>query len=128
MGRPSKAQPLIERLEASEVARERTTVMLLTLSGQWEVRDALERLSLSRTRFQVLRQRMLSAAVRALEPGAMGRPRRVGERASGCGKRVAALRQEIRLLRTRLELSEGPAAATILERLQGKAIRKGGSR
>ena len=66
---------LVGVIPASEAARERTKVMLLTLSGQWSVRDGYERLGMGRTQFQKLRRRMLEGAVGALEPGLAGRPR-----------------------------------------------------
>jgi len=65
----------------------------------------------------VLRRRMLEGALSALEPGATGRPR---TRVSGASEavckleaQVAALEGELRLLRTRLELAEGPAAEAV---------------
>ena len=120
MGRTSKPQQLIEHLQASEAARERTKAMLLTLCGHWEVKDALARLCLSRTRFQMLRQRMLEGAVQALEPGAMGRPRKLepqDARLRELDHEVDRLRGEVRRLRTRLELAEGPLALAVMRRL-----------
>ena len=75
MGRHSEMTTLVGAIEASETARERMKVMLLTICGHWSVRDGFERLGLGRTQFQTLRRRMLDGAVRALEPGLSGRPR-----------------------------------------------------
>ena len=67
MGRQSEMTALVDLAGASEMARERAKVMLLTLGGGWSVHDGLARLGVSRTRFQDLRRTMLRAAVSALE-------------------------------------------------------------
>ena len=41
-------ETLVQGIEVSEVARERAKVMLLTLGGQWSVRDGYERLGMKR--------------------------------------------------------------------------------
>jgi len=108
---------LLLAIEASDLARERTKVMLLTLGGGWSVKDGMAQLSLSRTRFQLLRRRMLEGALLALEAGPTGRPRlAVRAESEAMGKlkaKVVELARELRLLRTQLELSEGPAGRAV---------------
>lgn len=127
MGRRSRVDPLLRPILASEVARERVRVILLTLAGQWSVADGMERLRISRSRFQGLRRRMLGAALRALEPGVRGRPARQREARRGEVLRLheenEALRLELRMVQTSLELSEGPAGAAVRERLRAKLER-----
>lgn len=122
MGRKSKVEPLLRPIRASDVARERVRVILLTLSGQWSVADGMERLSISRSRFQGLRRRMLAGALRALEPGVRGRPPRRRPARSTEMEHLHAenegLRLELRMARTSLELSEGPAGAAVRRRLR----------
>ena len=117
MGRRSEMAKLLEPIEASELSRERLKVMLLTLAGSWSVKEGLERLSLSRTRFQVLRKRMLEGALCSLEPGATGRPRTAPSEASEAVRKlqahVAELRHELRLLRTKLEIEQSAAARAV---------------
>jgi len=96
---------LVGVIEASETARERTKVMLLTLCGQWSVREGFERLGMKRTRFQDLRRRMLQAAVCALEEGAAGRPRhRASESKRALPADVASLHHELELTRTQVDI------------------------
>ena len=117
MGRRSKMSQLLLAIEASDLARERMKVMLLTLGGGWSVKDGMERLSLSRTRFQLLRRRMLEGALVALEAGPTGRPRlAVSSESEAVVKlkaRVSELTQEVKVLRTQLELSESPAGEAV---------------
>jgi hypothetical protein len=99
--------PLLEAIEASPVARERTKVILLTLSGHWSVREGYERLGMKRTRFQDLRRQLLEAAVRALEGGVAGRPRSgpgESKRARALREQVVDLEHTLQLARTHVEL------------------------
>ncbi len=101
--------------------------MLLTLSGQWSVKRALDRLAISRTRFQLLRQRMLSEAVWALELGQPGRPRKPrdveSERTKALRARVASLERELRLVQTSLELAQSEVGEAVRQRLLVNARR-----
>lgn len=120
----SQPEQLIERLEASDLARERTKVILLTLFGDWEVKHALARLGISRTRFQVLRERLLAGAVAALEPASIGRPRTTRRRSARerqLGHELELLRLEARRLRARLRIAEGPLADAVSRRLASRA-------
>ncbi len=111
---------LLARVPASEAARERARVMLLTLSGDWSVRVGFEHLGMRRTRFQDLRRRMLRAAVEALEGGLAGRPRRPvacdSMRIYELRQQVEALTHELHLTRTQLEIAESGAGQAVRER------------
>lgn len=128
MGRRSRVEPLLRPIRASDVARERVRVVLLTLSGDWLVSDALERLSISRTRFQDLRRRMLRGALLALEPRPRGRPALAraepGPEEARLRAENAGLRLELRMTQTSLELSEGPAGAAVGRRLRALLERR----
>ena len=115
---------LVRGIEASRTARERATVMLLTLASQWSVREGYERLGMRRTRFQDLRRQMLEAAVGALEGGVAGRPRRIVENESRRigGLRVALeeTRQELERVRAQLDIAESGAGEAVRERRDRK--------
>lgn len=117
-------EPLVEAIEASEPARERAKVLLLTMAGQWSVQDGCERLGLSRTRLQDLRRRMLEAAVGALEGGVAGRPRRGAPREEARLERlraeVASLSHELRLARAQVDLYECGVGETVRRRREWK--------
>lgn len=129
MGRRSRVEPLLRPIRASDVARKRVRVILLTLCGQWRVSDALERLSISRTRFQDLRRRMLRGALAALEPRPRGRPAKrrtpVAPEVMRLRAENEALRLELRMTQTSLELSEGPAGSAVRQRLRAQLERGG---
>ena len=112
---------LVAWTPASDQARERTKVMLLTLTGQWTVQDGCTRLGISRTRFQDLRRRMLEAAVSVFEHGRPGRPRQHGERRPGgvqeLKRRISTLLLENRKLRAQLELEQHGLGEKIRARL-----------
>lgn len=125
MGRRSQATELLRQTGASRTARERVRVMLLTLAGTWSVKEGLERLHLSRTRFQQLRSRMLSEAVWALEFGEPGRPRREDAPESAATEalraEVARLERELRRVHTSLEIAQSEAGEAVRRRLLAKA-------
>ncbi len=120
MGRRSEMVCLVRSVQASDAARERAKVMLLTLGGQWSVKDGYERLGMKRTRFQDLRRRMLEAAVRALEEGPVGRPRKAVEPecedALALREQVADLSHALRIVRTQLDLAECGIGAVVRRR------------
>lgn len=113
----------MERTGASALARERAKMILLTLEGSWSVKEALGRLGISRTRFQDLRRRMLEAAVGALEPGPVGRPRTAAELESAALARlkaeVGSLERQVREAEALLALAEGGLLPAIRRR-QGR--------
>ena len=129
MSGKSNPDELLRRIEASDQARERVKVMLLTLSGDWTVSDALDRLRISRTRFQDLRRRMLREAVWALEGRPTGRPRRAASSesatVSGLRARVDELTHELRVLRASLELAHSKAGAAVRRRVSSVRASRG---
>jgi len=120
-------ETLVERIEVSEAARERTKVILLTVCGQWSVQAGFERLGVSRTRFQDLRRRMLDGAAHAVEERPAGRPRRARRvdpayvEAMRAG--IDALKYEIRSLQAQLTIARSGAADAVEARLAQKAGR-----
>ena len=128
MGRRSEMESLVERIEASRAARERTKVILLTLAGQWSVRAGFDRLGVSRTRFQDLRRRCLDGAARAVEERPAGRPRRVArvdpDLVPVLRRCIQELKGDIRRLRTELHLARSGVGEVIERRRTAKAVRR----
>ncbi len=120
-------ETLVERIEVSEAARERTKVILLTLGGQWSVQAGFERLGVSRTRFQELRRRLLDGAARAVEERPAGRPRRARRMDPAYVEAMRAgidsLKYEIRSLQAQLAIARSDAADAVEARLAQKAGR-----
>ena len=110
------------------MARKRTSVMLLTLSGQWSVEEGYERLGMKRTRFQDLRRRMLKAAVFALEGGVSGRPRRVVEPESeelrGLRSELDQVAHELARTRAQLDVAESSAGEAVKRRREQQRERR----
>lgn len=121
-------QTLVDAIEASPQARERTKVILLTLARQCSVQSACRDLGVGRTRFQDLRRRMIGAAVGALEERAAGRPRlRVAttcRQLATLRRRLADLEQELRRAEAQLDIARSEAGAAVLARLTAKGGRR----
>jgi DNA-binding HxlR family transcriptional regulator len=119
---------LVESIEASPQARERAQAILRTLAQKWSVQAGCRCLGVGRTRFQDLRQRMLGAAVAALEEGAAGRPRRQVQRTcrqlSMLRRRLAELEQELRRTQAELDVARSEAGAAVSARLAAKRVRR----
>lgn len=75
-GRPNKGAAHLDRVDADPVTKARAKAILATISGELTVKEACEALSISDTRFEMLREQMLQAAVHGLAPRPPGRPRR----------------------------------------------------
>jgi transposase-like protein len=73
-GRPPKKLKHVDKLEGDESSKERLKVILETLFGALSVEAACRRLGVSEPRFHALRQQVLEAAVKSLEPRPVGRP------------------------------------------------------
>ena len=73
-GRRPVGPEYAEQLTGSETAKRRAKVILETMTGRCRLKDACQRLGISEQRFHQLREEMMTAAVKALEPGQAGRP------------------------------------------------------
>jgi hypothetical protein len=73
-GRRPVGPEYAEQLNGSETAKLRAKVILETMAGRCRLKEACERLGISEQRFHQLREEMMTAAVKALEPGHAGRP------------------------------------------------------
>jgi hypothetical protein len=120
-------ETLVNGVEASRVAHERTKVILLTLSREWSVRDGYERLGVGRTRFQDLRRRMIRGAVWAVEERAVGRPRRAVDperlETLELRHRIGELEHALRVARAELDIARSSAAEAVEARLLAKGMR-----
>jgi hypothetical protein len=74
MSRPPLGPELVDRLAGSDVARQRTRLMLETISGATSVETAAEHLGISTQRFHELRDELLQSTIAAAEPKPLGRP------------------------------------------------------
>jgi hypothetical protein len=81
-----------EQLAGSETAKLRAKVILETMAGTCRLKEACERLGISEQRFHQLREEMMTAAVKALEPGHAGRPAHTPTPAE---EQVVALEQQL---------------------------------
>jgi hypothetical protein len=73
-GRRPVGPEYAEKLAGSETAKLRAKVILETMTGKCRLKEACQRLNISEQRFHQLREEMMTAAVKALEPGHAGRP------------------------------------------------------
>jgi hypothetical protein len=108
-GRPPLAEGHLENLSGSPRAKDRLLAILKTLSGEWTVPQAAAMLGICESRFHALRQQWMSEAIELLEPRPMGRPPRPhGDQACPpvAPEEVAALRRELLLAQTRLEIAQ----------------------
>jgi hypothetical protein len=91
-GRRPVGPEYAEQLAGSETAKLRTKVILETIAGTCRLKEACERLGISEQRFHQLREEMMVAAVKALEPGHAGRPAHTPTPAE---EQVIALEQQL---------------------------------
>jgi hypothetical protein len=73
-GRRPVGPEYADKLEGSNTAKERAKVILETMAGTTRLKEACQKLGISEQRFHQLREEMMAAAVKALEPGHAGRP------------------------------------------------------
>ena len=74
-GRRAAGPELVQRLPGAAEARQRLEVILRTLSGELGIKQASALLGITPQRLHMLRQEALQAALAALEPRPLGRPR-----------------------------------------------------
>lgn len=91
-GRRPVGPEYAEKLSGSETAKLRAKVILETMMGKCRVLEACARLGISEQRFHQLREEMMEAAVKALEPGHAGRPAHTPTPAE---EQVVALEQQL---------------------------------
>ena len=107
-GRPVKGAESANHLPGSIDAKTRLRVIMETISGTKNVKQACEELGIEKSAFYKLRDKALAGALENLEPRQVGRPRAVR---SVKDKKIEELEQE--LLETRMNLE----AAYIREEL-----------
>ena len=107
-GRLPVGPEYVDKLQGSELAKERVKAVLQTLSGDLRLQEACQKLGICEQRFHQLRQETLQAAVTALEAGAPGRPAHTPspaeERNRHLEAQVAALQIELHAARVREEI------------------------
>ena len=109
-GRPTKGSSLVDRVDGSEAARERSRVILKVLAEEVTVAEACEMLGIGESRFHQLRERFLSEGMKGLEPRFGGRPAKVESeeqvRVKELEDRVAQLEKELAAaeIKTRIAL------------------------
>jgi hypothetical protein len=91
-GRRPVGPEYAEQLAGSETAKLRAKVILETIAGTCRLKEACQRLGISEQRFHQLREEMMTAAVKALEPGHAGRPAHTPTPAE---QQVAALEKQL---------------------------------
>jgi hypothetical protein len=101
-GRRTSARSIVERLKGTPAAKERLLVLLGNLGGSLPVSEGCRMLRIGPSRLQRLREIMIAAALRALEPRLPGRPK---ERISPDGRRIRELETELQELREELDLA-----------------------
>jgi hypothetical protein len=108
-GRHPAGPEAVQRLEGSPQARQRLQTILEVVAGLCRVADACQRLALSPSRLEQLRQRAWQAALAALEPQPGGRPQRVPDphpdRVALLEARVRELERDLALAQAREELA-----------------------
>jgi hypothetical protein len=108
-GRPTEGLEHIDRVHGSFEAKHRLKTIVLSLTGDVLVVEACERLRIGASRFHVIRQEALQAAVRRLEPHRAGRPHSEAhassERVRTLEERLAQSESDLRHERTRAEIA-----------------------
>jgi hypothetical protein len=95
-------------LAGSDTAKQRARVILETIAGTRRLKEACELLGISEQRFHQLREEMMAAAVKALEPG---QPGRRPQTLTPAEEQVVALEQQ--LAEQEIELRTAKARAEI---------------
>ena len=109
-GRPPKGSELVEGLEGSGDAKARLKVAIETLMGSKTIGEACEELGVKEAMLHVLRTRALQGALEALEPKAMGRPRK---EVSADPRLIEDLKEENERLQRELQASRAREALAV---------------
>jgi hypothetical protein len=108
-GRKPAGPDYTDKLLGSDTAKLRARVILETIAGSCRLKEACERLGISEQRFHQLREEMMAAAVKALEPGHAGRPAHMPTPAEvelgALTQQLADKEVELRAARARAEIA-----------------------
>ncbi len=99
-GRPPKGLDHVDSLPGDPEEKERLKTILATLTGDLQVKEACQKLSISESRFHELRQSALTAMLEGLAPRPPGRPQKERE-----PEGVRELRARNRWLEEELQIS-----------------------
>ena len=127
MGRKPLATGHVDRLQGSEPAKQRLTVLLETLRGELPVPEACARLGIGESRFHALRGAWLQEALELLEPRPLGRPPQAADRSAvtvahpGLGSREPDAASAVDGRGSAAGTGRGPAA-------RGPRARRGGKK
>jgi hypothetical protein len=75
MARPPMGAKLLGKVQGSEAAKRKVSLMLETMAGKKSVAKACEELGIGEARFHEMRSELLAGLVGLAEPKVMGRPR-----------------------------------------------------
>jgi hypothetical protein len=120
----------VDKLTASQTAKERLKEVLETMVGEGRVLEACARLGICEQRFHQLRQEAMEGALSALEPGVPGRPAQTTspeqERIRALEEEVAALKVELRAAKAREEIALAlPRVVKVAEEKQSEKKTRG---
>ena len=108
-GRQPAGPDYVDKLTASQTAKERLKEVLETMVSEGRVLEACARLGICEQRFHQLRQEAMEGALAALEPGVPGRPVQTTspeqDRIRALEEEVAALKVELRAAKAREEIA-----------------------
>ena len=107
-GRYPAGSEYVEKVEGSELAKERGRVLLEMQAGRLRLQEACELLGVRETRLHQLRHAAMQGWVQSLEPGVPGRP---GLAATPEAERIGELEQQ--LAQKDLELQEALVRAEV---------------
>lgn len=110
-GRRPVGPEYADKLAGSDIAKERVKVILATMAGTCRLKEACERLGISEQRFHQLREEMMAAAVKALEPGHAGRPVQMP---TPTEEQVIALQQQLQDQEVELRAAKARAEIAVI--------------
>jgi hypothetical protein len=130
-GRRPPGPEFVQRLTGQGAEKERLEVILQTITGALGVKQAAARLGISTQRLHALRQQCLQAALDALAPQPVGRPRHMPVPAE---ETIDALERDKQRLRFDLDASRARERVAVLlsgqrdrgEKKTGAAARRRG--
>ena len=129
-GRQPAGPDYVDKLTASQTAKERLKEVLETMVSEGRVLEACARLGICEQRFHQLRQEAMEGALAALEPGVPGRPVQTTspeqERIRALEEEVAALKVELRASKAREEIALAlPRVVKVAEEKQSEKKTRG---